>query len=118
MKIFRNLFVLLSTLIASPVFASESDPFDEADMSSVTPPRLSELFSAYGPIERVFAIIFPLAGLVCLIFIIIGGYMWMSAAGDPARIKTAQNTLTWAIIGLVIILLTVAIIEVIIKFIS
>jgi len=118
MKIFRNLFVLFSTLIASPVLASESDPFDEADMPSVEPPRLSELFAEYGPIERVFAIIFPLAGLICVIFIIIGGYMWMSAAGDPARIKTAQNTLTWAIIGLVVVLLAIAIIEIIVKFIS
>jgi len=118
MKIFRNIFVLFSTLITSPVFASESDPFDEADMPSAEPPRLSELFAKYGPIERVLAIIFPLAGLICVIFIIIGGYMWMSAAGDPSRVKTAQNTLTWAIIGLVVVLLAVAVIEVITKFVS
>jgi len=118
MKIFRNLFVLFSTLIASPVFASESDPFNDGNTPSVNPPKLSVLFSEYGPLERIFAIIFPLAGLVCVIFIIIGGYMWMSAAGDPARIKTAQNTLTWAIIGLIVVLLAVAIIEVIIKFVS
>ena len=42
----------------------------------------------------------------------------MSASGDPSKIKTAQGTLTWAIIGLVVVLLAVAIIEVVVRFIS
>jgi len=79
------------------------------------PKRIGELF---GILDNVFQYIFPLAGLICVVFIIIGGYMWMSAAGDPSRVKTAQDTLTWAIIGLVVVLLAVAIIEVIVRFIS
>lgn len=73
------------------------------------PRRLEELF---GIFESLGKYIMPLAGLVCVVFIIIGGYMWMIAAGDPGRIKQAQGTLTWAIIGLVLILLSVAIVEV------
>lgn len=104
MKIFRNLVFLLPLSLATPVFAQGEEPR-----------RIGDLF---GVLDNVFNYVFPLAGLICLIFIIIGGYMWMSAAGDPARIKTAQNTLTWAIIGLVVVLLAIAIIEIIVKFIS
>lgn len=118
MKILKSLFVLLFTFIASPLLAKDTGVVLGDNTSTVTPPKISELFSPSGPLERVLAIIFPLAGLVCVIFIIIAGYMWMSAAGDPARIKVAQSTLTWAIIGLIVILLAVAIIEVIVKFIS
>lgn len=104
MKILKNLLVLAPSLIASPVFAQEDEP-----------KKIGELF---GVFDNVFDYIFPLAGLICVVFIIIGGYMWMSAAGDPARIKTAQGTLTWAIIGLIVVLLAVAIIQVVIKFVS
>ncbi len=105
MKIFKNLPSLFFLLIANPVFAEDVEP----------PKEIDELF---GVLDNVFNYVFPFAGLICVIFIIIGGYMWMSAAGDPSRVKTAQNTLTWAIIGLIVVLLAVAVIEVITKFIS
>ena len=104
MKIFKKLAFLFSLSLANPVFAQEEKP-----------KRIGDLF---GILDNVFQYIFPLAGLICVVFIIIGGYMWMSAAGDPSRVKTAQDTLTWAIIGLVVVLLAVAIIEVIVRFIS
>lgn len=104
MKIFRNVVFLLPLFIASPVFAQGEEP-----------KRIGELFVV---LDNVFKYLFPLAGLVCVVFIIIGGYMWMSAAGDPSRVKTAQNTLTWAIVGLVVVLLAVAVIEVIVRFVS
>lgn len=118
MKIFKTIFAPFLTLIASPVVAIETDPLGGESTASINPPKLSKLFSVGGPLDNIFTIIFPLAGLICVIFIIIGGYMWISAAGDPSRVKTAQNTLTWAIIGLVVVLLAVAVIEVITKFIS
>ncbi|KKP77644.1 MAG: hypothetical protein UR73_C0015G0007 [candidate division WS6 bacterium GW2011_GWF1_35_23] len=117
MKIFKSLLTLSSVFLSSPVLAAQSDPMEGTPSSSL-PPKLSALFAESGILDRIFAIIFPLAGLICVVFIIIAGYMWMSAAGDPSKIKTAQGTLTWAIIGLVVVLLTVAILQVIIKFIS
>jgi hypothetical protein len=36
---------------------------------------------------------------------VLGAYMWMTSAGDPGKIKQAQGTLTWAIIGLVFFLI-------------
>ncbi len=104
MKTFRNLFAFLPIFIATPVFAQEDKP--------------KEIGELFGVLDNVLKYIFPLAGLICVVFIIIAGYMWMSAAGDPSKIKTAQGTLTWAIIGLVVVLLAVAVIEVIVKFIS
>ena len=104
MKIFKKLVFLFSLSLANPVFAQEEEP-----------KKIGELFDV---LDNVLQHIFPLAGLICVVFVIIGGYMWMSAAGDPSRVKSAQSTLTWAIIGLIVVLLAVAIIEVIVKFIS
>ncbi len=60
-------------------------------------------------------IIFPLAGVICVVFIIIGGYMWIASAGDPAKVKQAQGTLTWAIIGLVFVMVSVLIVRTVIR---
>jgi len=39
--------------------------------------------------------------VVAVVMVIYGGYMYMFAAGDSGKIKQAQGTITWAIIGLV-----------------
>jgi hypothetical protein len=62
------------------------------------PPTLQE---GTAMIERVFAIFIPLGALLAVAMIIYGGYMWMMSNGDPAKVKQAQGTLTWSVIGLV-----------------
>lgn len=55
--------------------------------------------------DVVYKYIFPLGGLICFGFIIMGGYMWMMSAGDPDKIKQAQGTLTWSVIGLMVVII-------------
>ena len=69
-------------------------------------------------VDKVLGYLFPLAGLIAVIFIIQGGYMWIISAGDPARVKQAQGTLTWAVIGLIVILIIFSVLQVILKFMS
>lgn len=94
-------------LMVTPVFAQES-----------TPPAY--LFSGDTSIGEVIAnvvtILFSAAGGVCVIFIIIGGYMWIVSSGDPSKVKQAQGTLTWAVIGLIVILVAVAALRVLTNF--
>ncbi|HOV34752.1 MAG TPA: pilin [Candidatus Dojkabacteria bacterium] len=79
------------------------------------PPRLEQLFST---LEIIFQKLSPIAGILCIIFIVLGGYMWMTSAGDPIKIKKAQGTLTWAIIGLVFIVISGIILSVILNLVS
>ncbi|KKU47757.1 hypothetical protein A3H10_02980 [Candidatus Uhrbacteria bacterium RIFCSPLOWO2_12_FULL_46_10] len=58
-------------------------------------------------ISRVVAIVNIFLGFFGLIFIILifyGGYLWMTAAGNEQRVEEAQNVLRRAIIGVVIVL--------------
>lgn len=50
-----------------------------------------------------------LLGLIFVILIIMAGYNWMTASGDAAKIDKAKQTMTRAIIGLVIIVSAYAI---------
>jgi hypothetical protein len=44
------------------------------------------------------------AGSVAVIYIILGGYEYLTSGGDSKKIASAKATLLWAIIGLTIII--------------
>lgn len=52
-----------------------------------------------------------LLGLVAVILLLYGGYVWMTAAGREERVKRAKRIIINALIGLVIILLSWAIVS-------
>lgn len=58
-------------------------------------------------------VIFVVATLVALIFLVVGGIKWITAGGDKAATESARGTITSAIVGLVIVLASYAIIRLI-----
>lgn len=80
------------TFFSSPSFADE--------------PRRLNSAVIIGFLDRIVGYIFPIAGLLAVAFVIYGGYMWIISGGDPEKLKKAQGTLTWAIIGLVFTILS------------
>lgn len=55
-------------------------------------------------IARIVQVFLGLLGMIAVILIIYGGWLWMSAAGDATKIGAAKKTLINAVIGLAIIL--------------
>lgn len=51
------------------------------------------------------------AGVVAVFMIIIGGIKFLTSGGDPKQVEGARNTLTWAVVGLIIVLLSFAILS-------
>jgi len=43
-------------------------------------------------------------GIVCIIFIIWGGITYITSGGNEERMQKAKSTLTWAIIGFILVL--------------
>lgn len=82
------------------------------------PPRIEPGGMLSNIVNNILGYIFPIAGLIALIFVIQGGYMWIISAGDPNKVKQAQGTLTWAIIGLVVVMVIFAVIRVLLNFLS
>lgn len=50
-----------------------------------------------------------LIGIVFVILVVYGGFLWMTSGGDDGKVKKAQGYITNGVIGLVIILLAYAI---------
>jgi len=103
------LFAFNSLIFSSNVWADDNPP--QLTTSTNGSPTVG------GILDSALKILFPIAGVVCVIFLIIGGYMWMTSTGDPEKIKKAQSTLTWALIGLVFIMLCTSILYIVTKFI-
>ncbi len=54
-----------------------------------------------------------LAGLAAVFFIIFAGFKFLTSGGDPKQVEGARKTMTYAIIGLIVIALAFAIIQII-----
>ncbi len=80
---------LLAALAPVSANAALSNP-----LGSVTIPELA---------GRIIKAALGISGSLALLMFIWGGFLWLTAAGKPERIKSGQNTLLWAVIGLVVI---------------
>lgn len=56
-------------------------------------------------IASIFTWAYTVAGLIAVIFIIKGGIDYIIGHGDPGKIRIAQQTIIYAVVGLVIVLL-------------
>ena len=57
--------------------------------------------------------IFAVAGILLLIYLILGGFQYLTSAGDPKKAQEAQSKITQALIGFVIIFASYWIVQVI-----
>jgi hypothetical protein len=64
-------------------------------------------------VAKLFQILLGISGAVALILIIVAGYQLMISQGNPEKVKAARERLTSAIIGLLFIIFSVAILQVI-----
>lgn len=79
-------FLTASTL----VFGQDAEPATLADLNSV--------------FESAITSVAIIGGFLVFLALIFGGFKYMTARGDPKAVAGAQATLTWAVIGLVLII--------------
>lgn len=60
-------------------------------------------------------LIVTIAGGLALLFMIVGGIQMLTAYGNEEKLGEAKKTITWALVGLVISILSYAIVQVIIS---
>ena len=91
----KRLRILLSTLVlgalafAAPAQAALTNPLNSSDLRVVIGYLVNALLG--------------LSGAIALLVFVWSGIMMMLAGGSPEKIKKAKESLTWAMIGLVVI---------------
>jgi Type IV secretion system pilin len=64
-----------------------------------------------GVLARVTSIVALVAGMAAVIMVIVGGVYYITANGDSGKITNARNTIMYALIGLVVIIVARALIN-------
>ena len=77
--------------------------------------RLTRATSVQDLIVEVIRLMLLLAGAIAVVFVIIGGYQYVTSGGSEEQAEKGKKTLINAIIGIVIIILSYTIINVIAK---
>ncbi len=71
---------------------------------------------AYDIGSSILLLIFVVAILLALAFIIWGSIRWIMSGGDKTKVQSARNTLIYAVVGLIFIFLSFLIINLITYF--
>ena len=120
----------ICTLLVVPAFAADPVTSGSTDAKPAVIPCVSELNlpcisedtqkanGATKYITETFAVKFlrgflGIAGITAVVFIMVGGYQMYFSLGNEEMIKTGKNTLVWAVIGLVVVILSAAIVQII-----
>lgn len=79
------------------------------------------LANSQNPIQLigfVISLLLTVAGAIAVVFVIIGGFMYITAAGNEEQAEKGRKALTNAIIGIIIVILSYVIINVTVNFVS
>ncbi len=95
-KIFFSIF---SFLIALPALAA--DPYGLDATAAGTGLKAAQPAAVIGSIIG-YALSF--IGVIFMVLILYGGYLWMTSYGDSQKVDKAKDLITGAVIGLVIII--------------
>ncbi|HXS14727.1 MAG TPA: hypothetical protein VN711_01240 [Candidatus Saccharimonadales bacterium] len=82
------------------------------------PGPIQNISNSAGPfgqtlIQHGINILLYVAIILTLVFVLIGGMKWMLSQGDKKQVEEAQKTITYAVIGLIVMFLSFFIINII-----
>jgi uncharacterized membrane protein (DUF373 family) len=77
------------------------------------PANIACLTDLFGNIVQA---IVMLAGVALFIMLLIGGFKYLTSSGDPKKTESARSTIFWALIGIVVMVSSYAIIMLIETF--
>lgn len=102
---FGALFALsLPLSLATPVMAQQGVIFGESKICQGANNDASGCQTDTGNpftllLLRVITLASLIAGIVCVIFVIVGGVLYVTSAGDSGKAETARNTILYALVG-------------------
>lgn len=107
-KIMKNIFKKISLLIlmflimAIPFFWIQAAKGDATE-GSISNPLNADSFSEL--IQGIINWVIIIGQSIAVIMIIWSGFLFMTSEGDPEKISKAKKSLTWALVGLLVLLI-------------
>lgn len=67
------------------------------------PAKLSDIV---GILENIIKLLAPAAGIAFFVMLLVGGFQFLTSGGDPKAAGAARNTLTFAVIGIILVIVS------------
>ncbi len=102
--------------IAQPALVGAVAPFDEACSGAGKETALcrgtdDRILGPNGILRQVINILLTIVGIISVIVIIVGGIRYTTSYGDSGQIKLARETIIYAVIGLVVAIMSFALVN-------
>ena len=99
---FKKIYLLivlfgLFFLLVGPALAVETD------LGEVAPIKISTISDLNQKVGAIIKTILGIVGMLALVMVIYGGFMWMTSGGKADQVKKGKDTLVWAVAGLALI---------------
>ncbi len=110
-------FLSVTSSFISPTvaFAAETHNIRNGIEASRSPDMPADLFGAAGIFTQVTNVMLFLIGVLSVIMLIFGGLRYIISGGNAKSVESAKNTILYAIIGLVIAILSYAIVNFVVE---
>jgi len=90
---------------------STTDPLGSGAACGQANGTKDNLFGTNGIFQTIANTLIFLVGAVAVLFLIVGGLRYAVSNGDPKNVEAAKNTITFAIVGIVIAVLSFAAVQ-------
>ena len=104
--------VLSTTSLSGSVSAQVSKGIDTATTSEM---QGKSIDGKDGLIKTVVNILLWAVGILSVIMIIFSGFRYITSSGDASKTKSAQRTLIYSVVGLIVAIMAWAIVNMVIK---
>jgi len=78
----------------------------------LNPPAGIDLSTLGGAISSILPFLITIAGMVAFLYLILGGFKYLTARDDPKAVDAARGTIVTALLGLLVVLLSFFIIRI------
>lgn len=76
----------------------------------------AKIVDIIGILKNIISILAPIAGIAFFIMLLVGGFQFVTSGGDPKAAGQARATLTYAVIGVILVVAAWLIIQAIAQF--
>jgi hypothetical protein len=102
--------LFITALVAMPRFVLAASDTDSVTL--INPLGETDVRLIFG---RVIAAALSIIGSAALLMFVYGGVTWMTSRGEPKAVTKGKDTMTWAILGLVVVFASYAIVNALIS---
>ena len=92
---------LINILSPPPIFAAQNEWTGKCIFTDKQGDKIATIQGFECLFQNILQVIVPIAGLAFFAMFLVGGFKYLTSAGDPKKAAAATHTLTMAFIGIV-----------------